>query len=69
MIDILLPHTTIDHVYDNYQRDSRSHRSPYRSSYRSPYNRDSRPDTNLDLTPEKMTSKNPLLHIDLLQDL
>ena len=29
--------------YDNYQRDSRSHRSPYRSSYRSPYTRDSRP--------------------------
>ena len=29
--------------YDNYRRDSRSHRSPYRSSYRSPYRRDSRP--------------------------
>ena len=28
--------------YDNYRRDSRSHRSPYRSSYRSPYRRDSR---------------------------
>ena len=29
--------------YDNYKRDSRSHRSPNRSSYRSPYRRDSRP--------------------------
>ena len=29
--------------YDNYKRDSRSYRSPYRSSYRSPYRRDSRP--------------------------
>ena len=29
--------------YDNYRRDSRSHRSPYRSSYKSPYRRDSRP--------------------------
>ena len=28
--------------YDNYRKDSRSHRSPYRSSYRSPYRRDSR---------------------------
>ena len=28
--------------YDNYKRDSRSHRSPYRSSYRSPYRQDSR---------------------------
>ena len=28
--------------YDNYQRDSRSYRSPYRSSYISPYRRDSR---------------------------
>ena len=27
------------------------------------------PVTNLDLTPEKITSKNTLLHIDLLQDL
>ena len=28
--------------YDNYKRDSRSYRSPYRSSYRSPYRLDSR---------------------------
>ena len=27
--------------YDNYRRDSQSHRSPYRSSYRSQYRRDS----------------------------
>ena len=27
--------------YDNYKRDSRSYRSPYRSSYRSPYRHDS----------------------------
>ena len=36
------PHYTRSR-YDNYQRDSRSYRSPYRSSYRSPYRRDSRP--------------------------
>ena len=36
------PHYTWSR-YDNYQRDSRSYRSPYRSSYRSPYRRDSRP--------------------------
>ena len=29
--------------YDNYKRDSRSYRSPYRSSYRSPYRHSSRP--------------------------
>ena len=29
--------------YDNYKRDSRSYRSPYRSSYRLPYRRHSRP--------------------------
>ena len=29
--------------YDNYKRDSRSYRSPYRSTYTSPYRRDSRP--------------------------
>ena len=28
--------------YDNYHRDSRSYRSPYRSSYKSPHRRDSR---------------------------
>ena len=28
--------------YDNYKRDSRSHRSPYTSSYRSPYRQDLR---------------------------
>ena len=28
--------------YDNYKRDSRSYRSPYRTSYRSPYRHDSR---------------------------
>ena len=36
------PHYTRSR-YDNYQSDSRSYRSPYRSSYRSPYRRDSRP--------------------------
>ena len=36
------PHYTRSR-YDNYQRDSRSHRSPCRSSYRSPYTRDSGP--------------------------
>ena len=35
------PHYTRSR-YDNYHRDSRSYRSPYRSSYRSPYRRDSR---------------------------
>ena len=34
------PHYTRSR-YDNYQRDSCSHRSPYRSSYRSPHKRDS----------------------------
>ena len=29
--------------YDTYKRDSRSYRSPYRSSYRSPYRQNSRP--------------------------
>ena len=44
MIEILLLHIHYTRSrYDNYQRDSRSHRSPYRSSYRSPYTRDSRP--------------------------
>ena len=36
------PHYTRSR-YDNYQRDSRSYRSPYRSSYRSRYRLDSRP--------------------------
>ena len=35
------PHYTRSR-YDNYHRDSRSYRSPYRSSYRSPHRRDSR---------------------------
>ena len=35
------PHYTRSR-YDNYHRDSRSYRSPYRSSYKSPYRRDSR---------------------------
>ena len=44
MIEILLLHIHYTRSrYDNYQRDSRSQRSPYRSSYRSPYTRDSRP--------------------------
>ena len=36
------PHYTRSR-YDNYRKDSRSYRSPYRSSYRSPYSRNSRP--------------------------
>ena len=62
------PHCTRSR-YDNYQRDSRSHRSPYMSSYRSPYTRDSRPRYKSRSYSRDNNFQNTLLHLDLLQDL
>ena len=54
--------------YDTYKRDSRSYRSPYRSSYRSPYRHNSRPRYRSAPIPETINLQNIQIHTDHLQD-